>query len=273
MLKDWQIIQYTNQLRENISFNYIDPVSDIDKVLEDAGYKYVEEHFKDDFSGFSKYLGSGNYVIGFNKDHYWSEKFRRFTIAHELGHLTIPEHRLKLEKEILHRSKTEYKSTNNIEIEADKFAINFLAPKQTFKEKSKYKRFNSDTINILSDYFNISTYATALHFIDSTDLACVLIVNNKNGQIVYERRSKRFTEGFYHPYLHRQAVPQDTNCFTYLNDDQTIEDIGNEQVIDLKAWYPELNSDIQAFESIIDLGYNNFIFSLIEPHKSVDEDE
>src|ERR1035437_1603039 len=181
MLKDWQIIQYANQLREDISLNYVDPIISIDQVIADAGYIYIEEHFKNDFSGFSKYVGPCKYVIGFNKDHFWSEKFRRFTLAHELGHLTILGHRSILDRDILHRSRPEFKSGDEIEIEADKFAINFLAPKQTFLTKSKFKGFNSKTINMLSDYFNISTFAAALHFIDATDLSCVLIVNNNNG--------------------------------------------------------------------------------------------
>jgi len=91
-----------------------------------AGFKYAEENFYDNFSAFSKYLGNGDYLICFNKNHFWSERFRRFTLAHELGHLSMPTHVSILNKNLLHRSKTEYSSREPIEIEADKFAINFL---------------------------------------------------------------------------------------------------------------------------------------------------
>src|SRR3989304_7760065 len=129
MLADWQIISFANQLKENISLSPNDRVLDIDNVIRIAGFKYAEENFYDNFSAFSKYLGNGDYLICFNKNHFWSERFRRFTLAHELGHLSMPTHVSILNKNLLHRSKTEYSSREPIEIEADKFAINFLAPK------------------------------------------------------------------------------------------------------------------------------------------------
>jgi len=269
MLPDWKIILYANQLRENIAFNYYDPIVDIDDFVIRAGYEYLEENFDDDFSGLSKSIGSGNYLIGFNKNHYWSEKFRRFTIAHELGHLSIPEHRKILDQLSLHRSKPEYKSKDEIEIEADKFAINFLAPKQTFTEKSKYKRFDFETIRKLSDYFQISTYATALHFVDLSDLACSLIINNKNGNIIYEKRSKPFSNGFFHPFLYNQKIPVGTQTFDFINEITT--EMNSE--IKLSSWYPNLKNKITATECIIELGYNNYILTLIEPHKSSDEQD
>lgn len=269
MIADWKIILYVNQLRDAVSLNYTERIDDIIFVIKKAGYQYFEDHFGNDFSGLSKCISAGHYTIGFNKDHFWSEKFRRFTIAHELGHLSIPEHRKRLDMLPLHRSKPEFKSKDEIEIEADKFAINLLAPKQTFAEKSKHKKFDSETIRELSDYFQISTYATALHFIDLSDLACSLIINNKNGNIIYEKRSKLFSNGFFHPFLYSQKIPVETQTFDFINKITT--EVNSE--IELISWYPNLKNKITATESIIELGYNNYILTLIEPHKSSDEEE
>ena len=191
MIPDWKIPIYTSQFRESVSLGRDDLIKDIDYVVREAGYQFVEESFGDDFSGMSKSLGNGNYLIVFNEDHNWSEKFRRFTIAHELGHLTIPEHRKILDKTILHRSKPEYNSKSEIEIEADKFAVNLLAPRNLFQNEIRHAKFNSKIINKLSDLFTISTYATSLRFIELTDLACSLIINRKNGMVVYEKKIKK----------------------------------------------------------------------------------
>ncbi len=269
MLSDWKISNCTNQLRESIGINRNDLVNDIDYVVKETGYDFIEDSFGNDFSGMSKSLGGGNYLIGFNKDHYWSEKFRRFTIAHELGHLTIPEHRAILEKQTLHRSSPEYNSKLDIEIEADKFAIDFLAPRNTFLQQAEFKNFNSETITILSDCFNISTYATALRFVELTDLSCSLIVNKINGMISYEKRSKRFNEGFKHNFLYKQKIPHTTLTFDFIK--KISDDVESE--IELNSWYPDLEKKVGANESIIELGYNDYVLTLIEPHLASIEDD
>ncbi|MCH7723859.1 MAG: ImmA/IrrE family metallo-endopeptidase [Bacteroidetes bacterium] len=268
MIEDWKIILYVNQLRDAVSLNYNERIDDINLVIKKAGYQYFEDHFGNDFSGLSKCISAGHYAIGFNKDHFWSEKFRRFTIAHELGHLSIPEHRNKLDQTSLHRSKPEFRSKDKIEIEADKFAIYLLAPKKSFTEKLKNKNFNSETINELSDYFQISTYAACLHYIDLTDLACSLIINNRNGTIIYERRSKQFINGFYHQFLYKQKIPSGTHTYDFVNGISS----DKSEEIELNSWYPDLKNKITATENILELGYNNFVLTLIEPHKSSDEE-
>ena len=127
------IAAHAAQLREDMAIGKNEVIGDLVHHIQEAGYHYMEESFEDEFSGFSRALGSGNYLIGFNRDHFWSDKFRRFTLSHELGHVTIPEHRQRLEKEGLHRSKSEFQSRSPIEREADYFAICFLAPKKAFQ--------------------------------------------------------------------------------------------------------------------------------------------
>jgi hypothetical protein len=200
----------------------------------------------------------------FNTDHNWGEKFRRFTIAHELGHLTIPEHRAILDTKSLHRSKAEYSSKDQIEIEADIFAINLLAPRLAFQNAINNAKFNADTINRLSEQFNISTYATALRFIELTSLACSLIINRADGNVVYEKRSKKFRDGFSHSFLYRQKIPRTTHTYDFVNRQTTDSD----SVIELNSWYPDIHNIIKANESVIDLGYNKSILTLIEPHST-----
>jgi len=217
MVPDWKIPVLTLQLRESVSMGMDDLITDIDSIVHKAGYAYFEEKFGDDFSGMSKSIGNGNYLIVFNTDHRWGEKFRRFTIAHELGHLTIPDHRIILDTKSLHRSKAEYNSKDPIEIEADKFAINLLAPRNPFQNHIDMNKFNAITINELSEKFNISTYAAALRFIELTTLACSLIINRSDGNVVYEKRSKKFTDGFYHTFLYKQKIPQNTHTFEFIH--------------------------------------------------------
>ncbi len=264
MVPDWKIPMFTLQLRESVSLGMDDLITDIDSVVQEAGYTYYEEKFGDDFSGMSKSLGEGNYVIMFNADHRWGEKFRRFTIAHELGHLTIPEHRAILDTKSLHRSRAEYNSKDEIEIEADKFAINLLAPRNPFIKAIERAKFKADTINHLSEQFNISTYAAALRFIELTTLACSLIINRTDGNVVYEKRSKKFSDGFYHSFLYRQKIPFITHTYDFIHKQTTKSD----SIVELTTWYPTLQTQVKANESVIELGYNGCVLTLIEPYSS-----
>ena len=127
------IAVHASQLRESMAIGDNEVIGDIVSLIQEAGYHYMDDSFGDDFSGFSQALGGGDYLIGFNRNHFWSDKFHRFTISHELGHITIPRHRQILEAKGLHRSKSEFQAKDQIEREADYFAICFLAPSKAFQ--------------------------------------------------------------------------------------------------------------------------------------------
>ncbi len=261
MIHDIKIIRYANQLRENIGIEIDQLIGPIREIINGAGYKYKEDHFGNDFSAYCQCINSIYYLIAYNLDQDWNENFKRFTISHELGHLSIPEHRSIFSKERIHYSKSEYQSNSDIEREADYFAISFLAPQALFKSQMKSKPFTKDTIFFLSDFFKISTYAAVLRFVDLTDLTCSLIVCNKNGFIEYEKRSKRMKQSFKHDFLYRQKLLGTTLTYDWINgnkEDDTCE-------ICLSDWYRDLEAEIHVTESVIELEYNNKYLTLIEP--------
>ena len=237
-------------------------IEDIVGQIQEAGYHYMEDSFGDEFSGFSKALGGGNYLIGFNHDHLWSDKFHRFTVSHELGHITIPEHRQLLEKEGLHQSKSEFQSKDRIEREADYFAICFLAPKKAFQTAMKYKEYTRETIFGLSEHFGISSYATVLRFIELTDLSCTLVVCNEEGLIEYEQRSDRMKETYKQDFLNKKQVKETTLTYDYINGHK--EEVAC--TVPLSEWFDELPIEIEATESVIELGYNGKFLTLLIPH-------
>jgi len=206
---------YAAQLRQDMAIGEDEVIGDLIHHIQEAGYHYMEESFEDEFSGFSRALGGGNYLIGFNHDHFWSEKFRRFTLAHELGHVTIPEHRHLLEKDGLHRSRSEFQSRDPIERQADYFAICFLAPRKGFQTAMRYKEYTRKTIFELSDHFEISPYAAVLRFIELTDLACTLVVCTADGFIERETRSDRMKETYKQDFLSKKRVKGTTLTYDY----------------------------------------------------------
>ena len=257
------IAVHAAQLRENMAIGDSEVIGDIVDYIQEAGYSYLEKSFGDEFSGFSQALGGGNYLIGFNTDHLWSDKFRRFTLSHELGHITIPDHRKILETEELHLSKSEFQSRDKkIEREADYFAICFLAPKKAFQVAMKYKEYTKETILGLSKHFGISSYAAVLRFIELTDFACTLVVCNEEGLIEYEQRSDRMKETYKQDFLSKKQVKGTTLTYDYINGRQE-EDACT---VSLDEWFDDLPIEIEATESVIELGYNGKFLTLLTPH-------
>ena len=256
------IAVHAAQLRENMAIGDSEVIGDIVDHIQDAGYRYMEKSFGDEFSGFSQVLRDGNFLIGFNRDHFWSDKFHRFTLSHELGHITIPEHRKILETEELHRSKSEFQSRDRIEREADYFAICFLAPKKAFQAAMKYKEYTKETILGLSEHFGISSYAAVLRFIELTDFACTLVVCNEEGLIEYEQRSDRMKETYKQDFLSRKQVKGTTLTYDYINGRQEEDTCP----ILLNEWFDDLPIEIEATESVIELGYNGKFLTLLTPH-------
>ena len=273
MLSEIEIAGMASSLREEIGVASDTAVGDIVAVVEEVGYKYAERPLDKDVSGFSRYLGSGRYEIGFNHDHYWNEGFRRFTIGHELGHVSIPQHREILNGSDIHESKPVYYGRDeNVEREADRFAVHLLMPARAFRKQMQYKEYCPETIEALAKYFGTSVYATVLRYVELTDQSCALIVCNGNGQIRYERRSpSMFDEYQGMRLLNRESLKPGTLVHDWV--------IGNESEqqcrLGLEVWYDDCPEGIEATESVISLGYGDLYFAMLIPDKQQvhDEDE
>lgn len=264
-MSPFEIITHANNLRKNLGLPRKKPIGEITELVEEAGYKYLATDFDNDFSGLSKKLGPLQYLIGFNINHNWNRGFRRFTIAHELGHLSMPSHRDILDSEGTHMSRPEFQVDDTVERQADIFAINFLAPKKAAAPSVKRGSFSVDRVENLADHFGISFYAAALRFVELTDLTCMLVVSNDNGQVRYEKRAPALEDSFYEPYINRQPVSARTVTYDFLQG-RTDE---QEATVLLNEWYPGLDEEIEATESVVNLGYNETYLTLLTPH--VDE--
>ena len=271
MLSEIAIAGMASSLREESGVASDTAVGDIVAVVKEAGYKYAERRLGKDVPGFSRYLGSGRYEIGFNPDHYWNEGFRRFTIGHELGHVSIPRHRKILNGGDVHESKPVYYGRDDdVEREADRFAVHLLTPAGEFRKQMQYKEYCPETISALANHFGTSLYATILRYVELTDQSCALIVCNGEGQIHYEKRSSSMVGRVPgHEVLYREPQKPGTLVHDWVtgNKDEQQCRLG------LEVWYDDCPEGIEATESVISLGYGDLLFSLLIPDKKQVHDE
>jgi len=113
-------------------FNITAPPVPVEAIAEKMGATLVFEPFageEDDISGIL-YRKSSHTIIGINSAH--SETRRRFTIAHELGHLALHSKELFVDKvvRIDFRDRTSGLAIRPEEIAANAFAAELLMPSE-----------------------------------------------------------------------------------------------------------------------------------------------
>jgi len=79
-------------LREQLGLDQLTPIGDIVQLVKDSGHHIVEKSFGNQFSAICMHQDQNRFLIVLNTDQMWNEHFKRFTIAHELGHITLIEH-------------------------------------------------------------------------------------------------------------------------------------------------------------------------------------
>ena len=107
----------------------------------------------------------------------------RFTVAHELGHYFIDEHRLALQSGRVpaHGSRCEFESRNLVEQEADLFASNLLMPPLRFVPAARKVPLGLPGVLKLAVDFGVSLTSAAIRYCNSDVLACAVIKWGQDG--------------------------------------------------------------------------------------------
>lgn len=249
-------------LREQFGLSHDVPVGDIEQMVKDAGHQITSESFGNQFSAALIHQGRNRFLIVLNDDQMWNERFKRFTIAHELGHITLIEHLAEMDRNGGKlQTVAEFRSDKAIEREADIFAAHFLAPTVLFNKLTERSEFNKKSLKQVAEELNISLMSTAFRFVNLTDLACSLIIsNNKTSKARFEFRSKAFWEVGYLPYLRNTLVPANTLSYEVIQKSEY--DPADEEIL-LNEWYPELKFELKCNESVFQLGYNDTTVTML----------
>ena len=155
---------------------------DTEELIQAHNIYYILKKLPDNISGASMTTEHGKQMIVVNEDQ--PEKRKKFTIAHELGHLilghdtplntqdkaTIPNNRqLRNPSQILFRDDKTSEGSDWREIEANHFAASLLMPKNLLnKEINKLTQKNSKiylseyNVHELADIFGVSDISMSI---------------------------------------------------------------------------------------------------------------
>jgi len=170
-----ELVELAEILIEDMdSSSYID----LHSILTDNGIECNYDHFDDEFDALIV-ADRSRFVIHVNLRRCVSiESPRsRFSIAHELGHFFIEEHRHALLQGTIHGSVAGLFDSNESkeESEADFFAANLLMPPKLFLGRVDSGLSPVLAIKKLQKQFRTSLTATALQFLKLSASSCMII--------------------------------------------------------------------------------------------------
>jgi len=238
----------------------------LDQLLNDLKITISYGDYEDAFDGLLEY-NNGFFHIFCNEKrlNVKNSPRSRFTIAHELGHYFIEEHRLALISGNLigHCSFSDYQSDDIIEQEADFFATSLLLPELKFQNLSKKRRKGFDAILFLSDFFRTSITSTAIRFV-SLNLAPCLIIKWKDNEYQWKQISDDFrfdnykkTIEVYNSSLRGSATEK------AFKSSQNPDNGFFESITTASIWFPCISNgsykDILLIEQAIKLGSHGII--------------
>lgn len=170
---------YAVQLRKEINYTKI-PVDPVEIAVQ-KGVEVREE----DAEGYTGMLlvVDGEALISIKKA-LREQTRKRFTIAHELGHFTIPGHITPQQTlfQCSDKDISNFGKSNNKEVEANWFASELLLPEEHFRKRVQYKDLSKGLLNNLCAEFDTSLTATGLRFVTfRPEYAMVFSENSRIG--------------------------------------------------------------------------------------------
>jgi Zn-dependent peptidase ImmA (M78 family) len=230
------------KIAESIALEFTDIITPLEKIIEDEGIELFYDSYGDTFDGMTIYDNDMFYFhINTFRGNIPNSNRARFTIAHELGHYFLDNHRIGLKRGLLspHFSVNDVNAYLKIENEANYFASNLLMPELRFRSFILRQKFNFQLLKKTSLHFNTSVTATAIRFSD-IGFQPLMLVYCEKGKIKWKWSSNDFPykyllngnskipdETVVGEYFYKGKIPDGTeevwavDWFEYVKEDHT----------------------------------------------------
>lgn len=234
---------------------------DLGKIAAEEGIELVAGQFGSDFHGRIEYLPEERVFAIYHPEDS-GEIFPgriRFTVAHELGHFFIPEHREILLRDLVHDSTEDFRSSRQIEREADRFASALLIPGALLKGKMGRRGFLSlKEIREVAGECRTSLQAAAFRYTQFTSEPHLAIVSENQRVLYYFTSEEANARGF--GGLGTKSVPQESPAMRALLGEQGVIQEG---ATNTETWFSERSRRADLWEESLNLGYDHRVLTLL----------
>lgn len=248
------------ELAEFIALEYDNDQIPLEEIVDSENLKVFYDDYGDVFDG--TLLFDNRFFIHLNmrRGNRPNTAKGKFTLAHELGHYFIDNHRIGLKKGFLEPHPSEYNKNSHkkIEREADYFASCLLMPETRFvKYCEDFHFFDISVLEFLSKTFNVSFTACAIRFAD-IGTHPIMIVYSEDNKIKWVWYSSDFP--FKYLADKRPKIPEDSLVGQYFKTNSGTKRTEQLWAID---WFSVLKEDMnrKIYEYV--LPYKNKCLSII----------
>lgn len=198
-----------------------DNVAQLEQIAKSERIEVYVDHYENGFDGMLVFEEDCFHIhLNIDRGNNFDTNRGRFSLAHELAHYFIEEHRIPLMigEVAPHGSLHDYEHYDITEEEADYFAACLLMPSSYFRNVNTGKKFSLETIIKLSQTFQASILATVLRFAEIGRHPILAVVSSNNIVIWYAKHND-FTNWKFRFTVHKQLPPTTVagEAFTKLN--------------------------------------------------------
>ncbi|MFZ4616664.1 MAG: ImmA/IrrE family metallo-endopeptidase [Rectinemataceae bacterium] len=215
-------------------------------------------------------LSDGNFGILY-AGHLPNDGYRRFTVAHELGHYFLEGHLKKLLATGSHSSHDDFGAGDPFERQANRFASSLLMPEPEFSQALWDTELDISGVRSLAERFNVSLTAAAIRMAELSEKAVAIVVSS--GMIIEycviskvleevprlkrPARSEALSHGTATFRLNKR-IQQGDSC-SCLSDTRTLDD-----------WFEGI-ADLEVTEEALHLGSYGKTLTIISCDEDLDE--
>jgi len=184
----------------------------------------------------------------------------RFSIAHELGHFYIPEHRDLLLTGKSHNSKPGFISDKKLEREADEFASYLLVPENYLKKLIWSKKFLSlKELLGLANELQVSATAMVIRYVRMTPEPCAVVLSQDGQQRFYWASEEMEYTGF--QWRGRKDIPWDSASAEAAKNQGSGKVF--EKTSDSGVWFSKRKREREIGEEAFPLGYTGLVLTML----------
>jgi len=239
---------------------------DVVKIAQEENIELAPGDYGMGFDGRIEYLPRDKrFVIYHPMRDPLSDPRVRFSIAHEMGHYYIEHHREKLLDGAHHDSLIGFRSSEQMEREADEFAASLLIPCSTLDGYIKRKGFMTfGEIFRASDLLAVSLTAAAIRYARYAEEPCAIVMseNNKILYFISSDEMKAIGLGF---------MKRGVEIPTLSTARKLLATSVHRTIIERPAssdeWYSDHWKSVNLWEEAMSLGYQGQVVTLLSIQK------
>jgi hypothetical protein len=238
------------------------PPIDVTAIAAAEGILLAESDYGPNFFGRIEYYRNARKFILYHptlargSTNYWQT---RFSIAHELGHYYIPEHRKLLIEGKEHWSEPGFLCNNEMEREADLFASVLLIPDSAAKQLWQKNRLSIRRILEVSERCETSAVAAGIRAARGSEETAVIVLSH-NSNVLFAAASEE-AQARWFGWIGLRRIPKNSPSASAAREVSTNKSF--EARVAIQSWYQDSSASVGCWEEAIRLGRTDLVLTLL----------